>query len=436
MGYKNSYCFSTYIKDLVLLFTTNKNEVKRSMNRIDVMNDPKFKQFILSRGYKERSIKIHRNGLRFYTEFLGKTPTQIIEEAIQEEEKNMRMSAMKIKENLVNFKIYLEELGNSPQTIRNKINSVKTFYHEYEISTPRIKLNKKSGNKNLEEIPTKEHITEALKHTSIRNRAIVLLMTSSGMGSAEIRSLTYEHFIKAIDGVLTDLTEEEKLDIHKVQSRVKDKDIVPVWDVVRQKTQTRYYTFSTPESVQAIVDYLIDNQRTNKPIKSKTDYLFAIKGKKMKENALTQIFRSMNDKCEFGKEGYQRFFRSHAMRKFMGTSLFGAGMDRAKIKMLLGHSEDQTNEAYFKFPVEGLKKIYLEYMDAITINNTKAAVVESNDYQFLASKILEKDETIANVEQRLEAIESNRNDKAESIIELFSDPEFVADFQVVAKSLA
>jgi hypothetical protein len=42
-----------------------------------------------------------------------------------------------------------------------------------------------------------------------------------------------------------------------------------------------------------------------------------------------------------------------------------------KIKMLLGHSEDQTTEAYFKFPVEGLKKIYLEYMDAITINNTK-----------------------------------------------------------------
>ncbi|AUB55254.1 hypothetical protein BK007_03970 [Methanobacterium subterraneum] len=405
------------------------------MNRIEVMNDRKFKQFILSRGYKERSIKIHRNGLMFYSEFLGKTPTELIDDAIVEEENNIRMSSRKIKRYFLKFIKHLEEIGNSPQTIRNKINSVKTFYHEYDIETPRIRLQKKTENKALVDIPKKEHIRAALKHTSIRNRAIVLLMTSSGMGSAEIRNLTYNHFIQAIDELLLDLTEEEKLDIHKVQSRVNGKENVPVWNVVRQKTQSPYYTFSTPESIQAIVDYLIDNERNNKPITSIKDYLFAINGNKMSDNALNLVYRTMNDKCGFGKSGYHRFFRSHAMRKFMATSLFAAGMDRAKVRMLLGHSENETIEAYFKFPVEEMKNIYLKYMDALTIQDTKTRTISSEDYQYLASKILEKDDALASVEKRLEAMEAMKKEHKQSIDELFADPEFLADFQAMAKSL-
>lgn len=405
------------------------------MANIDVMGDLKFRQFIQSRRYSERSIKIHRNSLQFYTKFLGKTPTELIDEAIMEEEDGIRMSSRKIKEYLINFVEYLTDLGNAPQTIKNKINSVKTFYHEYDILTPTIRMPKTVENATLDKIPEKEHIIQALKHASIRNRAMVLLMSSSGMGSGEIRSLTYNHFIQAIDGVLDDLTEEEKLDVIKVQSRVKDKDIIGVWNVIRKKTKTPYITFSTPESIQSIVEYLIDNQRKNKPIKSKDDYLFGVNSRPMEENTLHQIFKSLNDKCGFGKQGHQRFFRSHAMRKFMGTSLFGAGMDRAKVKMLLGHAEDETNQAYFKFSVKDLKTLYLKYMDAVTIQETKTKTIQSEEYQYLTAKILEKDEALAKVEKRLELIEANKKEKRRSINELFSDPEFMADFQTVAKNL-
>jgi site-specific recombinase XerD len=435
LGSINGYDFSTYLNDLVLTFIRNNKEVKRPMADIEVMGDPKFKQFIQSRRYRERSIKIHHNSLKFYTKFLGKTPTEIIDEAIKEEEDGIRMSSRKIKEYLINFVEYLTELGNAPQTIKNKINSVKTFYHEYDILTPRIRMPKTAENPVLAKIPGKEHIIQALKHTSIRNRAMVLLMSSSGMGSGEIRSLTYNHFIQAINDVLSDLTEEEKLDIFKVQSRVKGKDIIGVWDVIRYKTKTPYITFSTPESIHALVEYLIDNQRNNNPIKSKDDYLFAVNGKPMEENTLHQIFKSINDKCGFGKQGYQRFFRSHAMRKFMGTSLFGAGMDRAKVKMLLGHTEDETNEAYFKFSVKDLKNLYFKYMDAVTIQETKTKTIKSEEYQYLTAKLLEKDETLAKVEQRLEQIEANKKEKRRSIDELFSNPEFLADFQAMAKTL-
>ena len=405
------------------------------MANIDVGGDPTFQQFIQSRRYKKQSIRIHQNSLQFYADFIGKTPTEIIDDAIMEEEANARRSLKKIKEYLVNFIEYLIEIGNSPQTIKNKVNSVKTFYHDHDIKTPRVKMPKKPGNAVLVDIPGKEHIIQALNYASIRNKAMILLMSSSGMGSAEIRNLTYNQFINAIDEVLDGLTEEEKLNVLKVQSKVKDKDVIGVWDIVRKKTQTPYKTFSTPESIHAIVEYLIDNQRKNKPIKSKDDYLFAVNGKPMKGNTLDQIFKSLNDKCGFGKQGYQRFFRSHAMRKFMGTSLSGAGMDQAKVKMLLGHAENETNSAYFKFRVNDMKNIYLKYMDVLTINETKTRFIESDDYKNLASMILERDKAIDSVEKKLEKMEANKKEKKISVAALFSDPEFLADFQAMAKSL-
>ncbi|EKF86931.1 site-specific integrase [Methanobacterium formicicum] len=405
------------------------------MAKADIMGDPKFQQFVRSRGHKERTIRIHCISLQFYSEFLGKTPTEIIDEAIMEEEDRIRRDSRKIQTYFLNFIEYLQGIGNSPQTIKNKINSVKTFYHQYEVETPKVRISKCNENRTLVSIPEKEHIRQVLPHASIRNKAIILLMSSSGMGSAETRNLTYNHFLNAIKEEIADLTDEEKMDINKVKSRIKNKDIIGEWKVVRQKTGMPYFTFSTPESIHAIINYLIDNERQNKPIKSKDEYLFAVNGKRMQENTLHQAFKTLNDKCGFGKQGYQRFFRSHAMRKFMATSLFVAGMDRAKVKMMLGHVEGDTNEAYFKFPVKDMKNIYLKYMDAVTIQDTKTRTIDSEDYHYLASMIREKDDALANVEKRLEEIEANKKEKRKSIDELFSNLEFVEDFRLMAEKI-
>ncbi len=102
-------------------------------------------------------------------------------------------------------------------------------------------------------------------------------MASSGMGSAEIRSLKYKHFINSIEEVSKELTLEEKLDIFKLQSIMQDKRIFGTWHIIRQKTSIPYVTFSTPESIQAIIDYLINQIHCNKPIRSLDDYLFKVK---------------------------------------------------------------------------------------------------------------------------------------------------------------
>ena len=161
------------------------------MEKADIMGDPKFQQFVRSRGHKERTIRLHCISLQFYSDFLGKTPTEIIDEAIMEEEDRIRRDSRKIQTYFLDFIKYLQGIGNSPQTIKNKINSVKTFYHQYEVETPKVRISKSNENRTLVSIPEKEHIRQVLQYASIRNKAIILLMSSSGMGSAETRNLRH-----------------------------------------------------------------------------------------------------------------------------------------------------------------------------------------------------------------------------------------------------
>jgi len=333
---------------------------------IEILEDHTFKDFVKAKNYKPKSVLNHKNGLLFYCNFVRKTPTEVIREAIDEQKNNVWVTDRKIRRYFTGFVDYLVEIGNAPQTIRNKVNWVKTFYKEYGIETPKVKIPRSQHNLSLKPIPDKEVINEVLKRTTIRNRAIILLMSSSGMGAAEIRSLQYKHFTTAIEEVLTDLTDEEKMDIRKIKNILKNENVIGTWHIIRQKTSIPYITFSTLESINAIVDHLINESQLNKPIKSMEDYLFAINRKKMKQNTLTEVFQHLNDRCGLGKRGNQRLFTSHNMRKFMANTLIDKGMDFYRVEWLLGHALPPTQAAYYKMNLEVMKKEYMKYEEHLT----------------------------------------------------------------------
>lgn len=344
------------------------------MKDIGILEDQTFKDFVRAKNYKPKSIINHKNGLLFYCNFVRKTPTEVIREAIDEQKNDVWVTDRKIRKYFTGFVDYLVEIGNAPQTIKNKVNWVKTFYKEYGIETPKVKIPRSQHNLSLKPIPDKEVINEVLKRTTIRNRAIILLMSSSGMGAAEIRSLQYKHFIMAIEEAIIDLTDEEKMDIRKIKNILKNENVIGTWYIIRQKTSIPYITFSTLESINAIVDHLINESQLNKPIKSMEDYLFSINGKKMKQNTLTEVFQHLNDRCGLGKRGNQRLFTSHNMRKFMANTLIDNGMEFYRVEWLLGHALPPTQAAYYKMNLEVMKKEYMKYEKHLTIyknaNNT------------------------------------------------------------------
>ena len=193
-------------------------------------------------------------------------------------------------------------------------------------------------------------------------------MASSGMGSAEIRSLKYKNFIMAIEEVTNDLTESEKMDLFKIRSVLKNKTVFGTWRIIRIKTSIPYITFSTPESLQAIIDHLIYQQQCNKPLMSLNDYLFSVNGNKMKANTLTEIFQHLNDRCGFGKVGSQRLFVSHNLRKFTANTLIDNGMEFYRVEWLLGHALPSTQASYYKMNLDVMKKEYTKYEDYLSFN--------------------------------------------------------------------
>ena len=78
-----------------------------------------------------------------YCNFIGKTPTELIDEAGKEEYLQIRMRSRSIKKYLLDFKEYMETNNYSSHNITNTLTMVRTFYTEYDIMLPKMHLKRK-----------------------------------------------------------------------------------------------------------------------------------------------------------------------------------------------------------------------------------------------------------------------------------------------------
>ncbi len=81
---------------------------------MDLENDHLVKSFIQNRNLRKGTIALYLQNIRNYSNFLGKTPTEWINEAEYEEDQRIRMRNRKIKQYLLDFKDYLTENNYSP----------------------------------------------------------------------------------------------------------------------------------------------------------------------------------------------------------------------------------------------------------------------------------------------------------------------------------
>ena len=89
--------------------------------------------------------------------------------------------------------------------------------------------------------------------------------------------------------------------------------------------------------------------------------LFGLNKRKIRDR-----LASLNDRLNFGFKGKYRFFRAHTLRKFHASNI---GLSEEYIDMLQGRSRDSVHASYIKTNPETLRKIYLNAMDNVKINN-------------------------------------------------------------------
>jgi integrase len=368
---------------------------------MDIKNDKLMKIFIQNRELKPNTIKRYYHALTLYSNFLNKPPSEWITEAEDEEEERLRMRRRKIKSYQLDFRDFLHLKDYSQQTVSTIMISVRSFYKEFDIEQPRMKIKKGDKEEKLEDIPGKEEIKIALKYANLKYKAIILLMSSSGMGSSEIRSLSYSHLLES----LQEYIEIPKIGMVSIDiltdllSRNESKLIVPTWKITRIKTGKGYVTFSTPESITAIIDYL----RIDPPLHRESPlFRKQYRDKSITDAAFFKQFFDLNRKCGFGKPDRQAYFRSHGLRKYFTNVLFHKGISQLRIDWLLAHKINDTTESYFKRDINALKIQYIKCIPSLSIEDVEVHDLKSPEFIKVESELERTKKRLNIVERAIE----------------------------------
>lgn len=343
------------------------------MRVVELKKDSIVKECLQTANVKPNTEKSYLQGMQEFTEFTGKSPKTILEEAEADTRNGLLMRQRRIKTDLIGFRAHLQESGIAPYSIKNRIVGVKSFFATFDIEIPRLPHIGKATTleKNIK-IPGKDDLQAVLKVADPLEKAILLTAAASGLAANELCELRVYHFKQGYDP---------------------DSGITTL-RLRRQKVGFDFVTFLTPEASQAVLDYLsfrnrkAENGRTRKKevmekqnIKADGNFLFIRRQvqdeylrnyddnlRKFDTKSLIKAYRIIAEKSQ--KEtpvGDWGFIRSHNIRKFFNSALLNAGADSFFVEFTMGHTLDETRAAYFRAAPEKLKEIYKKYIPFLTI---------------------------------------------------------------------
>lgn len=319
------------------------------------------KEFIKVRNLNNRTVYGYKNAIKLYTTFNNMPLALLLKEAEDDEENGIRWKNRKLKQRLINFRLFLQK-HYLISTVKVHFQRILTIYRHFEIEIHNLPpINHKNTNElrpvMFEDLPTNKIINDAVNIANPIMKAIILFISSSGCARQETLNISIQDFI--------DATREyhNSDDIYEIITiLIKRNNVVPTFKLKRQKTNKFYFTFCSPEAVSYVLDYLIISKRNLK----NEDKLF-----KTNLDYLNSYFKEINESLKLGKVGKYNRFRSHMLRKFHASALYNHeyGLSLDEIDALQGRGKNNTHSAYFMENPNKLKKKYIKVLDALVINS-------------------------------------------------------------------
>ena len=341
--------------------------------------------------------KSYLQSMHQYTEYTKLSPEELIDEA--EREAGLIPRKRKLKGYLIGFRTSIRNKC-SDYTVQTRMGAIRSFYESNDVNLPKLKggSNPVQKKENIP-IPTKEDLQACLSKCDIIGKAIMLTGISGGLAMNEIRNLKLAEFKKGYDPVTQLCT-------------------LPLR---REKTKVDFITFLSPEATTAIWDYIKHRdrplkaagiKRQNQIKKQRTtddSYLFIVRSvpdeylttrneelRKMGENAILKIYKTISEKAQKDTKIGYNLIRSHAMRKYFGSTLHNVDCDSFNVEFWMGHKIDDTKAAYFRANIESQKQIYLKYVPYLTMEKSLDISV-SPDFQ----KLIEENKNLIIENERI-----------------------------------
>jgi len=233
-------------------------------------------------------------------------------------------------EDLLSYLGYLRNYGYSETTIGRKVASLKSFFKFLSArkiikSNPVALLSSPKKPDRLPDFLTLEEVEKILNipseknWQSLRDKAILELLYSTGIRVGELTSLKIGDI---------DFFQE----LIKVKGKGKKERIVPIG---------RY-------ALKALIEYI--ERRPNK--KEKNVFLNKY-GKPLSERSVERIIDKFSKKAGIGKK-----ITPHTFRHTFATHMLDRGADLRTVQELLGHERITTTQIYTHLTVEKLKEFY------------------------------------------------------------------------------
>lgn len=346
-----------------------------------------FKEFCQNRDLAPKTVENYGRTLQYYSDFIGKSLEELLDEAEEEEDLGIRYRKRSIKKYLNDFKMHLQDKGYTDGYLQNMMVSVKAFYNEFDIQLPRPKHKKSRMNRKKEtigDLPTISDVRKFMDHCNNCYKAIITISVSSGMSRAELASITFNHLYDAVG------LDKEPRDISELIEKLEEKgNIIPKWKIKRVKTGHPYFTFSSSESIHYIIHYLEDLQRIHSDyIPKPEDGLFRSLYHNKPNRAITgknigNIFFYVNHTKGFKMVENRYLIRPHSLRKLFATTLEKNKVPHLTTRWLLGHTIDKTTEAYFKADPESLREDYISVVNELSTIDYEVKTIESPEFKEL-----------------------------------------------------
>lgn len=397
----------------------------------------KLEKFCDDKKLSESTKNFYTSAVRMYEEVIGSSLDELLLEADREEEEGVRWKHRKIRQHLIDFRNYLFA-NKSEGTAKRYFAGIKTVYTHYEIELHNLpSFNSKQIDKTFkmdyEDLLTKEEIIDAYYEANNTIKQITVFGISSGLSKIDMLNMIVDDFVEScleyIESIGIPVNHDANLldKLFLIKNVSKDNSIIPCFRSERQKTNSKYITFCSPEAVEHIVQGLIgrdanirekyDEAEEKEDLPDKlygSDKLFDVS-----PAHVGYVFRKINNKLGLGKVGKFAKFRCHMLRKFHASTLLNSEITTwtvEEIDTLQGRSMDITHQAYFKNSKDKLFKKYCECVDELMLFKSIHQIDEEaydkleKENRFYMNEIVKNEQKMEEQQRRIDEIIRNQRE--------------------------